>query len=178
MAALATAMSIEHCFDHGTVIFELLSADKFDALRELIRRAPVFREIGNLDPLEDAVMTRERLQSTGLGHGVAVAHGRAAGVQRVLISLGLSLAGIPYTSPDGEPVRLLFVIASPLHVFLDYLEGLSTLVRCLRDRSVRESLLGGIDAEEVGRRIREAFLNGRTRAADPVMGRPAPGAAC
>jgi PTS system nitrogen regulatory IIA component len=178
MAAPATAMSIEHCFDHGTVIFELLSADKFGALRELIRRAPVFREIGNLDPLEEAVITRERLQSTDLGHGVAVAHGRAAGVQRVLISLGLSRAGIPCASPDGEPVRLLFVIASPLHVSLDYLHSLSTLVRCLRDRSVRESLLEGIDAEEVQRRIREAFLIGLARSADQVIGRPARGAVC
>ena len=177
MAPSAAAMSIEHCFDHGTVVFELECVDKFDALRELIRRAPVFREIGRLDPLEEAVITRERLQSTGLGHGVAVAHGRAAGVQRVLISLGLSRAGIPYSSPDGEPVRLLFVIASPLHVSLDYLHSLSTLVRCLRDRSVRESLLGGIDAEEVGRRIREAFLSGLARPADPVTGRPARGAA-
>jgi PTS system nitrogen regulatory IIA component len=173
MATLVAAMNIEHCFDQGTVIFELLSIDKFDALRELIRRAPVFREIGNLDPLEEAVITRERLQSTGLGHGVAVAHGRAAGVQRVLIALGLSRAGIPYTSPDGKPVRLLFVIASPLSVSLDYLQSLSTLVRCLRDGSVRESLLGGIDAEEVGRLIRDAFLNGLARSADPVMGRPA-----
>jgi PTS system nitrogen regulatory IIA component len=170
-------MSIEHCFDHGTVIFELLSADKFDALRELIRRAPVFREIGNLDSLEEAVVTRERLQSTGLGHGVAVAHGRAAGVQRVLMALGLSRAGIPYESPDGEPVRLLFVIASPLQVSLDYLHSLSTLVRCLRDRSVRESLLGGIDAEEVGRRIRDAFRSGLFRSADPVLDRPARGPA-
>jgi len=106
MAILAAAMSIEHCFDHGTVIFELPSVDKFDALRE-------------------------RLQSTGLGHGVAVAHGRAAGVQRVLIALGPSREGIPYTSSD----------------------------------------------EEVERRIRDAFLNGLARSADPVMGRPARGAA-
>ena len=171
-------MSIEHCFDHGTVIYELLSGDKFDALRELIRRAPVFREIGNLDPLEEAVITRERLQSTGLGHGVSVAHGRAAGVQRVLIALGLCCAGIPYASPDGEPVRLLFVIASPLHVSLDYLHSLSTLVRCLRDGSLRESLLGGTDAVEVERLIRDAFLSGLARSADSVMGRPARGSAC
>ena len=170
-------MSIEHCFGNGTVIFELLSVDKFDALRELIRRAPVFGEIGNLDPLEDSVIRRERLQSTGLGHGVAVAHGRAAGVQRVLIGLGLSREGIPYASPDGEPVRLLFVIASPPRVCLDYLQALSTLVRCLRDRSMRESLLGGVDAEDIARHIREAFLNGLPRPADPVLGRPARGAA-
>ena len=81
------------------------------------------------------MIARERLQSTGFGHGVAVAHGRAAGVERVLIALGLSRAGIPYDSPDGEPVRLLFVIASPLQVSLDYLQALSTLVRCLRRRA-------------------------------------------
>ena len=170
-------MSIRHCFDRGSVVVDLQSVDKFEALRELIRRAPVFKEIANLTAFEEAVITRERLQSTGFGHGVAVAHGRAAGVERVLIALGLSRAGIPYDSPDQEPVRLLFVIASPLQVSLEYLQALSTLVRCLRDAPIRDSLLASLDEGEIARRIKDAFLTGLGRCDDQIMGRQACGAA-
>ena len=150
-------MSIQHCFDRGSVVDDLTSTDKFDAIREIIRRAPVFREIGGGAGFEEAVIARERLQSTGFGHGVAVAHGRAAGVARVLIAMGISRTGIPYDAPDDEPVRLLFVIASPVHVSLDYLQALSTLVRCVRHEEVRESLLVPCGTAALETRIRTAF---------------------
>jgi PTS system nitrogen regulatory IIA component len=170
-------MSILHCLDQGTVVSDLQSVDKYDALRELIRRAPVFKEIGNLDALENAVVARERLQSTGFGHGVAVAHGRAEEVARVLIAMGVSRAGIPFESPDGEPVRLLFVIASPMQVSLDYLHALSTLVRCLRDQPMRDRLLAAQDDGEIQRLLRHAFMTGAERCDDPLIDRQACGAA-
>jgi len=177
MADRNTKMSILHCFDQGTVVTDLQSTDKFEALREVIRRAPVFKEIADLDTLEKAVVARERLQSTGFGHGVAVAHGRAEGVQRVLIAMGLSRTGIPFDSPDGEPVRLLFVIASPLLVSLDYLHALSTLVRCLRHAPLRERLLTAREAGEIQRQLQQSFMIGAERVDDPLSDPQACGAA-
>jgi PTS system nitrogen regulatory IIA component len=177
MADRRIRMSVLHCFEQGTVISDLQSTDKFEALREVIRRAPVFKEIGNLDALENAVVARERLQSTGFGHGVAVAHGRAAGVERVLIAMGLSRAGIPFESPDSEPVRLLFVIASPLIVSLDYLHALSTLVRCLRHQALRERLLAAASADEIQMLLRQALMTGAERCDDPLTDPQACGAA-
>jgi PTS system nitrogen regulatory IIA component len=161
-------MSIEHCFDQGSVICNLHSSDKYEALRELIRRAPIFRDVEEPAALEEAVIARERVQSTGFGHGVAVAHGRTTGVGRVLIGLGVSREGIAFDSPDGEPVRLLFVIASPVQVSLDYLQALSTVVRCVRDKGVRDSLLQAAEEREIEKRIREAFVNGLQRCAEMV----------
>ncbi|HTP58436.1 MAG TPA: PTS sugar transporter subunit IIA, partial [Spirochaetia bacterium] len=109
---------------------------------------------------EEAVITREKMQSTGFGHGVAVAHGRIPGLSRVLIGFGISRTGIPFEAVDGKPVHLLFVIASPPHLSLDYLQVLSTLVRCLREKPVRESILACQGAREMETRIREAFNSG------------------
>jgi PTS system nitrogen regulatory IIA component len=163
-------MSIQHFFERGTVVADLHGIDKYEALRELIHQAPVFREINSIDSFEKAVIDREKLQSTGLGHGVAVAHGRARGMNRVLIALGVSQPGIPFESPDGLPVRLLFVIASPPHLSLDYLQALSTLVRCLRHPPVRDELLAGSDPAEIEARLRAAFTAG-LKTADPLAGR-------
>jgi nitrogen PTS system EIIA component len=150
-------MDIDHCFQTGSVVAELSSGEKFAAIRELIRSAPVFRQIPNLSSFEEAVISREKLQSTGFGHGVAVAHGRIPGLSRVLIGFGISRPGIPFEAADGKPVHLLFVIASPPHLSLDYLQILSTLVRCLRDRPMRESIMACPGPREMEVKIREAF---------------------
>jgi mannitol/fructose-specific phosphotransferase system IIA component (Ntr-type) len=170
-------MSMHHCFDRGTVIPDLRSTDKFDALRELIQNTPVFNEITDKGVFENAVIARERLCTTGFGHGVAVAHGRAPGVKRVLIALGVSRQGLAFDAPDGEPVRLLFVIASPVHVSLEYLQVLSTLVRCLRHQTVRDALLVAEDAAGLEATIRKAFSAGLEPVATPSVGRQPCGAA-
>jgi PTS system nitrogen regulatory IIA component len=150
-------MGINHCFQTGTVVPDLLSTDKESALRELVRRAPVFRELPDLEGFAEAVIRRERRLTTGFGRGVAVAHGRVSQAGRVLIGLGLSRTGIPFDAPDGTPVHLLFVIASPPEMNLDYLKALSCLVRALRQRDVRETLLASVETPEIERRIRKAF---------------------
>ena len=103
------------------------------------------------------MISREQQQTTGFGHGVAVAHGRVNGIPRVLIGLGVSQAGILYDAPDGAPVHLLFVMASPLNLSLDYLQALSTLVRCIRDKDQRDSLIDASSAAEIEERLRIAF---------------------
>jgi len=161
-------MPTYHCFEAGSVVSDLRSTDKFDALRELIRRAPVFRRLDAPAEFEEAVIARERQQSTGFSHGIAVAHGRVPGLPRVLIALGISRTGIPYDSPDGEPVRLLAVIASPPHLSLEYLQALSTLVRCLRDKEDRDALIHAASEEEIESRIRAAFRAGLERFEEPL----------
>jgi len=161
-------MSTTHCFSPGSVVADLLSTEKFEALRELIRRAPVFGALADLRRLEEAVINRERQQSTGFGHGVAVAHGRVEGVPRVLMALGISRVGIPFESPDGEPVRLLFVIASPPSLSLEYLQALSTLVRCLRDKEERDTLIDAPTAAEIERRIRASYAAALQRFEEPL----------
>jgi PTS system nitrogen regulatory IIA component len=150
-------MGIRHCFQTGTVVSNLSSTGKESAIRELIHRAPIFHELPDLERFADAVILRERELSTAFGHGVAVAHGRVSQAGRVLIGLGLSREGIPFDAPDDAPVHLLFVIASPPEMNLDYLQALSCLVRALRDREVREALLASVESSEIERRIREAF---------------------
>ncbi len=150
-------MGVQHCFDGGNVVYHLESTEKLTALRELINKAPVFTEIRDRESFERSVVEREKIQSTGFGHGVAVAHGRSAELSKVLIGLGISRNGIPYESPDGKPVRLLFLIASPQKTNLDYLQALSTLVRVIRDCDVREALLSAVNGDEIERTIKSAF---------------------
>ena len=157
MAVDKMIMGVHHCFKGGTVVSRLDSLEKFAAIRELVRRAPVFQEIANLPAFEESVISREKLQSTGFGHGVAVAHGRSEALERVLIALGISEPGIPFGAADGQPVKLLFLIASPASTTLDYLQALSNLVRVVRDCGLRSSLLSSEDNSVIEKTICDAF---------------------
>jgi nitrogen PTS system EIIA component len=155
MSGFERRMSIERCFEEGTVVPDLESTEKYHAIRELIRRAPVFGGLADVAGFERSVIAREQMQTTAFGRGVAVAHGRVDGLERVLIALGLARRGIPFDSPDGTAVRLLFVIASPPHMSREYLRALSTLVRVVRDPAMREAILAAGAAREIEGRIRQ-----------------------
>ena len=150
---------VERFFHTGSVVWELQSSDKYEAIREVIYRAPVFRTISGLDLNEfaDVVVHRERLLSTGFGHGVAVAHGRTPTVDGSHIALGVSRHGIEYASPDGQPVYLLFVVANHPEQQMDYLQIISTLARLLRNDAFRRELLSCVCGDEVERKMSNAF---------------------
>lgn len=146
-------------FDPGSVIWELKSTDKYDAIREIIQSAPVFTEDERLEAsaFANKVIEREKLQSTGFGHGVAVAHGRTEQVDEPRIALGISHEGIDFESYDGEPVHLLFVVANHPDHQMNYLNILSTLVAMVRNELFRRELLTCSHAEAVQQKLCSMF---------------------
>lgn len=145
------------CFRGGTVVQNLKSRDKYEAIQELIGRAPVFTDSPAGGEVAEAVIRREKLLSTGLGKGVAVAHGTTPAVSEIIIALGISQRGIDFDSFDHAPVHLLFVIANPPHRQPDYLIALSAVSRLVRDESFRSALQERVPAEEIEQKICEAF---------------------
>ncbi len=146
-----------HCFEGGSVVKCLESSNKFDAIRELIKRAPLFSYEVNHGQIEEAAIQREKIYTTGLGRGVAIAHGKTRGVKKLYIVLGISENGIDFNSLDGKPVHLLFLIANPPEKNTQYLFALSTLARILRDDMFLASLLTQVNTDTVEQMINHAF---------------------
>ena len=130
-------------FDPGSVIWDLKSSDKYDAIREIIFSAPIFTEHSTLDlsDFSQRVFDREKIQTTGFGHGVAVAHGRTPQVDKPTVAVGISRDGINYDAYDGGPVHLLFIVANRPDQEMDYLHILSTLVGMVRSEMFRRDIL-------------------------------------
>lgn len=145
------------CFNGGTVVAGLESREKFEAIRELIHSAPVFNGAETRQRITDAVVQRERILSTGLGRGVALAHGTTDAVDRIVIALGISRQGIDYQAVDQAPVHLLFVIINPPGRQVEYLLALAAVTRMIRDEDFRRSLQGEASAAEIEGRICTAF---------------------
>jgi PTS system nitrogen regulatory IIA component len=154
------------------VVDNLQSTDKFQAIHEVVGRAAVFANGQQRIAVETAVVRREHIQTTGIGHGVAAAHGQTDDVSEVKIALGISRTGIDYHSVDGEPVRLLFVLATPPDNHRDYLTALSGICRLSKRQFFSELLARKMTEQELQQQICQAFQAEVERSRMPRAGAP------
>jgi len=93
----------------------------------------------------DSLFAREKLGSTGLGQGVAIPHGRIKGLKEAHGAFLRLAAPVPFDSPDGKPVALLFVLLVPEQANELHLQILSELAQRFSERSFREALAAAPD---------------------------------
>lgn len=97
----------------------------------------------------DSLFAREKLGSTGLGQGIAIPHGRIKGLKHATGAFLRLATPVPFESPDGRPVNLLFVLLVPEQATEEHLQILSELAQRFADRSFREALTAAPDAAAV-----------------------------
>lgn len=88
----------------------------------------------------DSLFARERLGSTGLGHGVAIPHGRIKGLKNPLAAVVRVSQAIGFDAPDDEPVSLLIVLLVPEAATQRHLEILGEIAEMLSERDLRDRL--------------------------------------
>ncbi len=103
--------------------------------------------------VSENLFARERLGSTGLGHGVAVPHGRIKGLKAPLAAFVRLSEAIPFESPDGLPVSLLVFLLIPDHVTQQHLEILSEIAEMFSDDAFRSLLATDPDPVSVHARL-------------------------
>mgnify|MGYP000971057393 FL=1 len=127
----------------------ILSASQVLAQVDVTSKKRAFEEAGllfeNLHGLSRALVTdslfsRERLGSTGLGHGVAIPHGRIKGLKAPMAAVFQLAKPIGFDAPDDVPVSLLIFLLVPEAATQKHLEILSEIAELLSDASLREQL--------------------------------------
>ena len=88
----------------------------------------------------DSLFARERLGSTGLGHGVAIPHGRIKGLKAPLAAVFQLAVPIGFDAPDEQAVRVLIFLLVPEAATQKHLEILSEIAELLSDSGLREQL--------------------------------------
>ena len=88
----------------------------------------------------DSLFARERLGSTGLGHGVAIPHGRIKGLKSPMAAVFQLAAPIGFDAPDEQPVVLLIFLLVPEAATQKHLEILSEIAELLSDSALREQM--------------------------------------
>ena len=103
----------------------------------------------------DALFDREKLGSTGLGYGVAIPHGRVRNIKEPICAFARTAAPVPFESPDGQPVSLVFAMLVPDHATEAHLEILSELAQMFSDAALRDALASTQDIQAAHRLITE-----------------------
>ena len=87
-----------------------------------------------------ALLAREKVLSTGIGHGIAIPHAISSSIWEPQVLLGISAEGADYQSMDGEPVHVFFVLLSPPDRASHHTRLLARIARLGRDPAFVEGL--------------------------------------
>ncbi len=142
---------------NGSICY-ISATDKFEAIHEVITQCSVFDSLPSRDSFEELVVAREKIESTGIGRGVAIAHGKCESIDTIHIGMGISSTGIPFDSIDEKPVNLLFVIASTPKEQVSYLKALASIMGFVKQTDVREFLEKHTDLNVPSFQKCESFL--------------------
>ena len=99
--------------------------------------------------ITDSLFARERLGSTGLGHAVAIPHGRIKGLKQPLAAVFQLASPIGFDAPDELPVQLMIFLLVPEAATQKHLEILSEIAEMLSDSALREQMKHSTDAAEL-----------------------------
>jgi len=133
-------MKIMDILVKDAVILDLGVRSKQDVLAEMANALAKVEPQIEAEKLLEVLMEREALQSTGIGEGVAIPHGKMTGLDRLVASFARSPKGIDFDSIDGQPTHHFFLLVVPEHSGGQYLKALARISRFFRDPAFREKL--------------------------------------
>ncbi len=131
------------------VMMEINATEKLAAIEELVEFMVGKNIARDRQQLFDALAKRENLESTGIGEGIAIPHARTDAVDDLVLVFARSSSGIDFSSIDGKPSHIIFLIASPENKKSEYIIALAKLSRLLRRLPVREQLKNARNPQEV-----------------------------
>jgi PTS system nitrogen regulatory IIA component len=128
-----------------SVVSSLKAKTKKQLLQDLSARAARLTGLQERDVF-DVLLQRERLGSTGLGHGIAIPHGKLQGLKRIVGIFARLAEPIDFDAVDGAPVDIVFLLLAPEGAGADHLKALARISRLLREGSAVEKLRASRDA--------------------------------
>ena len=121
------------------VLASVKASGKKALLAELASKAAAIFKVDERR-LFDRLLERERLGSTGIGGGIAIPHGRMAGIDRPFGLFARLGQPVDFDSIDERPVDIVFLLVAPEGAGADHLKALARVSRLLRDRSLVDKL--------------------------------------
>lgn len=141
-------MKITDLLNKDAIKLNGIANSKQDTINKLVDLMAKNGNLTDKEKYKEVVLKREEEGSTGIGEGIAIPHGKTDAVSKPGLSAMVINDGVEFDSLDGQPAKLLFLIAAPNtkdNVHLDVLSRLSTL---LMDTEFRKSLMEAKTPEE------------------------------
>ena len=133
----------------GCVVPEVEATSKAAVLEELIGLLFRRRRLQGAEAALEQIMNREAIESTGIGHGIAVPHARVVGLKQLVCAVGRSSEGLDFMAVDKEPVHLIFLICYPPSHQTTYLNFIATVAKLLREQDSLKAILEARSAADI-----------------------------
>ncbi len=138
------------------ILTDLDAREKNELLHEMV--SGLSPKVGSLDSerVLNALLERERLGTTGIGHGVAIPHGKVKGLSEMKVFFGRSRKGVDFHSMDNLPAYIFFMIIAPENSAAAHLKILAVISNLLKSQDFRNRLMRAESRSEIYRIITDA----------------------
>lgn len=132
----------------------LKATTKRGAIEELVDMLASIGKVQDASALKEAVWQREQTKTTGIGLGLAIPHGKCAGISNISMAMGKPATPMEFEAIDGKPVRLIVLLASPPDKQSDHIQALARISRLMYDNEFREQMYTASTAQEMYELVR------------------------
>jgi PTS system nitrogen regulatory IIA component len=133
--------------DRRLILLDLPAPSKEEAIKEIVRHMKEGRAIRDDEAVLEEIFSRESRGGTSLGNGVAIPHARVKSIDRIVMAMARLSAGVNFSNEDRQPVRLVFMLITPLDKLNEYLKVLAGLAKFLKDKKTLKRLFA-VDSPE------------------------------
>ena len=127
----------------------LQAKNKRDAITALVQVLADAKEVKDSQVLLNSVLEREATRTTGIGNGLAIPHGKCAGVDHLVVAIGKPEAPIDFESIDGRPVNLIVLLASPPDQTGPHIQALARISRLMNVDAFRQAMRNATSAQQI-----------------------------
>lgn len=144
-------MKITEILTEKNIYLNYTAKDKWVLIENLVNG---FVANGNLKKehikaVQNALVVRENISSTGMENGVALPHAQVDNIDDALCALAISTLGIPFQSQDDKPAKIIALLVVPKIKIQIHIKTLAAIAGIMSSKKIRESLLSAKTAEEV-----------------------------
>jgi len=132
-----------------SVVGALAAKDKPGVMAELCAALAQRVSGTSAEKLTEVLLDRERLSSTGIGDGVAIPHGKLAGLPGLVAAFGVSREGLDFDAIDGKPTHLFFALLAPENSAGVHLKALARISRLFKNPAFRKAIVDAPDARSI-----------------------------
>jgi PTS system nitrogen regulatory IIA component len=152
----AANMRLANYMDRKLIFLDLPADSKEEAIRKIVGRMKENHAIQDEESVLEEIFSRESRGGTSLGNGVAIPHARVKTVDRIVMAMARLSSGVSFSAEDRQPVRIVFILITPLEKLNEYLKVLAGLAKFLKDRKLLKQLLA-VDSGEAAWELFEAL---------------------
>jgi fructose-specific phosphotransferase system IIA component len=133
----------------------LANSDKESTITELVDLLDAAGVLQDRDTVLNAVLTREKTRSTGIGSGIAIPHGKCNAVKELVMAIGITKEPIDFQSVDNRPVRIILLLVSPADQTGPHIQALARISRLMLDDNFKTKLENAESSEQAMQLLNE-----------------------